>query len=156
MTFAILRRLHAIIGNALDEIEGVYRSHGYSTPSGSASCRKTPDRPSSSLGPSVPHPLDKTSQSTLYSAYVSPPPSPSVATCPDSIAADLDFPSLDVPCNPSSLSELLTSDPTVLSAIGQIIAAAGQLTATVQTPFLTLCDAIMGVCCQYEIYGGTR
>jgi hypothetical protein len=54
------------------------------------------------------------------------------------------------------LSELLTSDPTVLSAIGQIIAAAGQLTATVQTPFLTLCDAIMGVCRQYEIYGGTR
>ena len=138
MTFVILRRLHTIIGDALDEIEGVYRSHGYSTQS------KTSDGSYSS----VPHPSDKFSQST-FAAYASPPPSPSTPTRWDSIGphcSNLDFPSLDEPCNPTSLSEVLTSDPTVLSAISKIIAAAGQLTVTVQTPFLTLCDAIMGVC----------
>lgn len=144
MTFAVLRRLHAIIGDALDEIEGVYKLHGYSTPSGSAGYRKTPIR-TNSLDQSLPYPLDKASQSTLFSAYVSPPPSPSTATCSHPVVENLDFPSLDAPCNPTALSELLTSDPKVLSAIGQIIAAAGQLTATVQTPFLSLCDAIMGV-----------
>src|SRR5258708_33333184 len=127
MTFAILRRLHAIIGNALDEIEGVYKSHGCSTPSMSPNCRKTPDHTTSSMDQSVPHPFDKPSQST-FSVYASPPPSPSVATWSDSTVpqpSHLDFPSLDAPCNPTSLSELLTSDPTVLSAISQIIAAAG-------------------------------
>ena len=147
MTFAILRRLHTIIGDALDEIEGVYKSHGYSTTSESTNCRKTPDNMSSSMDQSAPYPLDKAPQLT-FSAYASPPPSPSMATWSDSTVANssnLDFPSLDAPCNPTSVSEALTSDPTVLSAISQIIAAAGQLTATVQTPFLTLCDAVMGV-----------
>ena len=56
-------------------------------------------------------------------------------------SSNLDFPSLDAPCNPTSLSEALTI---VLSAISQIISVAGHLMATVQTPFLTLCDAVMG------------
>ncbi|PPQ94314.1 hypothetical protein CVT25_005044, partial [Psilocybe cyanescens] len=59
-------------------------------------------------------------------------------------APTIDFPSLDAPCNPTSLAEALTSHPTVLAATCRIVAAAGQLSATVQTPFLTLCDATMG------------
>ncbi|KAJ7821679.1 hypothetical protein B0H14DRAFT_2371207, partial [Mycena olivaceomarginata] len=34
--------------------------------------------------------------------------------------------------------------PTVVAAINRIVAAAGQMAATVQVPFLTLCDAGMG------------
>ncbi|EKM77727.1 hypothetical protein AGABI1DRAFT_11256, partial [Agaricus bisporus var. burnettii JB137-S8] len=55
----------------------------------------------------------------------------------------LDFPSLDACCDPSSLSEMLTQNPDVIAAINRIIAACGQMTATVQTPFLTICDATM-------------
>ncbi|PPQ92568.1 hypothetical protein CVT25_010511, partial [Psilocybe cyanescens] len=100
------------------------------------------------------------SASTNSQAYVSPPPSPLMATSPQSASASsglsstpasvpdaaptIDFPSLDAPCNPASLAEALTSHPTVLAATCRIVAAAGQLSATVQTPFLTLCDATMG------------
>ena len=98
MTFTVLRSLHTIVGEALDEIEGIYASSGCSSPSESTS-----------------------------------------STIP------LDFPSLDVPCDQTSPSEALTTHPAVLLAISRIIAAAGQMSATVQTPFLSLCDATMGV-----------
>jgi len=89
-------------------------------------------------------------------AYASPPPSPSMAThtqpIPPPLASTpssgstnpLDFPSLDVPYGWMSLYKALTTHPVVLSAISRIIAAAGQMSATVQTPFLSLCDASMG------------
>ncbi|KAF8995998.1 hypothetical protein BDQ17DRAFT_1330195 [Cyathus striatus] len=55
----------------------------------------------------------------------------------------LDFPSLDDPYDPTSPAEMLTSHPTVVVAINRILAAAGQMTATVQTPFMAICDATM-------------
>lgn len=157
MTFAVLRSLHTIVGDALDDIERVYASHGYSSLSEPTSIPQSPGKwtPSS---PSIPDSKDtilKQAVSTTQ-AYVSPPPSPSMATHsqpippPTSIPSSgstspLDFPSLDAPYDQTSLSEALTTHPVVLLAISRIIAAAGQMSATVQTPFLTLCDATMGV-----------
>jgi hypothetical protein len=162
MTFAVLRSLHAIIGDALDEMEGVYGSHGYSIPHVSATSR-TPenvsfmhDKLSSSKSPTAEK--GHKNPGLTSDPYVSPPPSPSVATWPDSEVAgspNLDFPSLDSPYNQTSLSEALTSHPTVIAAIGRIIAAAGQLSASVQTPFLTLCDATMGVCLKLRVLLGS-
>ncbi|PPQ86971.1 hypothetical protein CVT25_009763 [Psilocybe cyanescens] len=174
MTIAALRSLHAIIGNAIDDIECVYAAN-HSNPT---SARHTPEKlfSSSPIAAQSPTPIsvssgrnrNPVSASTNSQAYVSPPPSPSMATSPQSAPAssglgcitvpmpvpvtvpdpaptiDLDFPSLDAPCNPVSLAEALTSHPTVLAATCRIVAAAGQLSATVQTPFLTLCDATMG------------
>ncbi|KDR70150.1 hypothetical protein GALMADRAFT_76264 [Galerina marginata CBS 339.88] len=159
MTITVLRSLHAIIGDAIDDIERVYASHGYSMTSEATTNGKTSERTSSTSGyshededaVSLPahEPLLSTSQ-----AYVSPPPSPSMAAPsypdPPSISSTSstkssppDFPSLDAPCDPTSLSEALTTHPVVLAAIGRIVAATGQLNATVQTPFLSLCDATM-------------
>jgi hypothetical protein len=45
------------------------------------------------------------------------------------------------------LSEDLTAHPTVTMAIDCVVAAAVQISAAVQTPFLTLCNASMGVSC---------
>lgn len=124
MTFASLRALHAIFGNALDEIERVYALH-------SADCNSpaTPGR--------IPHP------------YASPPSTPGTSqpafTKTAAHSRILDFPSLDQPCDPNSPNEALTSDPAVIIAIGNIVSAAGQIAAIVQNPFLTLCDASMGV-----------
>jgi hypothetical protein len=145
MTFAVLRSLHTIIGEALDDIERIYASHGYPSPSEPTSAPHSTD---GTLKPS-----HKLTVSTAQ-AYASPPPSPSMATHAQPIpppptssgsTSPLDFPSLDAPCNQTSLSEALTTHPVVLLAISRIIAAAGQISATVQTPFLTLCDATMGV-----------
>lgn len=154
MTFAILRSLHAIIGDALDEMESVYRSNGYSIPN----THNTPENASfmpDKISPrkSLSKPLaaikaGNKSSGLLFDPYVSPPPSPSTATWTDSDAAEssnMDFPPLDLPYDQTSLSEVLTSHPTVIAAIGRIIAAAGQLSASVQSPFLTLCDVTMGV-----------
>ncbi|PPQ90602.1 hypothetical protein CVT25_007547 [Psilocybe cyanescens] len=173
MTIAALRSLHAIIGDAIDDIERVYAAN-HSNPT---SARHTPEKlfPSSpSTAAQRPTPIsissgrnrNPISASTKSQAYVSPPPSPSMATSPQSASAPsglsstpvpvpvpgpgpdeaptIDFPSLDAPCNSTSLAEALTSHPTVLAATCRIVAAAGQLSATVQTPFLTLCDATMG------------
>ncbi|KAJ7694898.1 S-adenosyl-L-methionine-dependent methyltransferase, partial [Mycena rosella] len=128
MTFAVLRALHAILGDALNDIEAVYTQADPSpipTPPPPPSHRKAP---------------------SFSKAYASPPPSPSSAL-PDPTAANptrLDFPSLDAPCDPASPSEQLTAHPAVVAAINRIVAAAGQLAASVQVPFLSLCDASMG------------
>ncbi|KAF7304344.1 Ich1 protein [Mycena chlorophos] len=103
MTFAVLRALHTIVGDALSEIEHVYAD--------------------------------------VAGPYASPPPSP---TSPAPTSTVPDFPALDAPSDPSSLSEQLTAHPTVAAAITRIVAAAGQLSATVHPPFLTICDAAMG------------
>ncbi|KZT06629.1 uncharacterized protein LAESUDRAFT_725719 [Laetiporus sulphureus 93-53] len=42
------------------------------------------------------------------------------------------------------LSEALTTHPAVLAAASRLVAACGQLSAAVQRPFLTVCDAAMG------------
>ncbi|KAF7368821.1 O-methyltransferase [Mycena venus] len=123
MTFAVLRALHAILGDALHDIEAVYAS------------AQPEDSP----------PTHKTANS-FSRVYASPPPSPSSSAvqAPISSVSGLDFPSLDAPYDPSSPAEQLTTHPTVVAAINRIVAAAGQMAATVQVPFLTLCDAGMG------------
>ncbi|KAF8184846.1 O-methyltransferase [Pholiota molesta] len=165
MTIAVLRSLHEIIGHAIDEIEHTYASHGRSTDSGPSSTCQTPiqtpiatgDGSEGSRGADKP-PISRHKQSLSNSqAYVSPPPSPSTTTSSCHISSPqtspateqssilpVDFPLLDAPCDPGSLSEALTTHPAVLNAIGRIVAAAGQLGVTVQTPFLTLCEATMG------------
>ncbi|KAJ7348063.1 hypothetical protein DFH08DRAFT_960419 [Mycena albidolilacea] len=67
-----------------------------------------------------------------------------VYASPPSFSPTLDFPSLDAPYKPALTAEQLTAHPTVGAAINRIVAAAGQMAATVQVPFLTLCDAGMG------------
>ncbi|KAJ6551774.1 hypothetical protein B0H19DRAFT_1297609 [Mycena capillaripes] len=124
MTFAVLRALHAILGDALHDIEAVYADQQH------------------------PQPTHKKANS-FSCAYASPPPSPSSSSvpCTNPLAGTvngLDFPSLDAPYDANSPAEQLTAHPTVVAAINRIVAASGQLAASVQTPFLLLCDAAMG------------
>ena len=96
------------------------------------------------------------SQNKSYSTSpspLSPPPSPSIYSAD---LVDVDFPSLDAPFESGSLAETLTSNPVVTTAINRIVAAAGQLSATVQIPFLTICDASMGVSPQKYPTRGTH
>ena len=117
-TLASLRALHALIGDALDDVEQVFVSYQPSvhSPTGSES-----------------------SGSAQYSS------SPSISGDDKPSRAPLDFPSLDEPYDPLSPAEALLSHPTVVRATKLIISATGQLAATVQRPFLTICDATMGV-----------
>jgi hypothetical protein len=196
MTFAVLRALYGIIGEALDDIERVYQSQGQDPTDGvavdgdrdrelSARDWSPQSSPRSTTKPSknfsnkrssiIRHrsSLSGGSFSAMCSkAYASPPPSPCVtnieqrfeskvpkiplptastinisaksssATPPTS---RVDFPSLDAPFDPTSPSETLTSHPKVVAAINRIVGACGQMTATVQTPFLTICDSVMSV-----------
>lgn len=146
MTFSILRTLHGIIGEALDEIEAIYALHGSQNKS-AAGKENVPDqasRPPSGRSDRTYH-RPALSINSLSNVYASPPPSPCVKTDASYHSFPLDFPSLDACCDPSSLSEMLTQNPDVIAAINRIIAACGQMTATVQTPFLTICDATMSV-----------
>lgn len=159
MTFSVLRTLHGIIGEALDDIEAVYAPYrprdkppgesevpglsGHSLHGGSAE--------HSNICPAV-------SISTPSAAYASPPPSPCTKTetaeslpRPSFDFPSFDFPSLDAPYDPSSAAEALTQHPDVVRAINRIVAACGQMTATIQAPFLTLCDAIMAVRSAYPL-----
>ena len=49
--------------------------------------------------------------------------------------------------------EDLTSHPEVIAAVTRIVAACGQMSASVQKPFLTLCDAAMGVSVTDQRFG---
>jgi len=117
-TFASLRALHALIGDALDDVERIFLSYQppLHSPTGSES-----------------------SGSTQYS------PSPRVSEDEEQNRAPLDFPSLDEPYDPLSPAEALLSHPTVIHATKLMVSATGQLAAMVQRPFLTICDATMGV-----------
>lgn len=42
-------------------------------------------------------------------------------------------------------AERLSASPAVLAAVSRLVAACGQMSASVQRPFLTVCDAAMGV-----------
>ncbi len=63
----------------------------------------------------------------------------------------VDYPSLDVPFYKNSApgttntAEDLTSDPAVMTAANTIVAACGQIAATLHKPFFQLCEANMGV-----------
>jgi|ERR1700722_3143725 len=82
---------------------------------------------------------------TLPDSPNSIPPLPPTPTSPTTPKTTLDFPELDAPHSPSSPEESLTTHPVVVGAIAKIVAACGQMTCTVQNPFLTLCDASMSV-----------
>ncbi|KAH9942675.1 hypothetical protein B0H21DRAFT_520593 [Amylocystis lapponica] len=119
-------------------------------------------RPASS--PRSVEPRTPPSPSSSYTCFTSPQNSPSAT---HTIA--MDYPSLDLPYYPPPPSsedddglgervcgmdadaedartraEALTSHPVVIAATNRIVAACGQMTASVQRPFLTLCDAAMG------------
>lgn len=91
----------------------------------------------------------------------SPPPTPASHVFP---CAPLDYPALNNPFYPSekekaererdagaeepetrARAEALTSHPAVIAASNRLVAACGQLSASIQRPFLTICDAAMGV-----------
>ncbi|KAK7062641.1 hypothetical protein VNI00_000129 [Paramarasmius palmivorus] len=147
------KQLHAIIGDALYEIERIYAEASASgeilgSPTSPGSPRTT-DTPSS---PSSPRPKDQTTGPTLLKSgcYASPPPSPSISSFSQSSPLPtppwpnpIDFPSLDSPCDLNSASEILATHPDVIFAINKIVGACGQMSATVQPPFLNLCDAVM-------------
>lgn len=117
-TFASLRALHALVGDALDDIERIFVSHRPSmhSPTGSESSGSA--KPSSFLRTSEDQGVNR---------------------------APLDFPSLDEPYDPQSPAEALLSHPTIVHATKLIVSATGQLAAMTQRPFLTVCDAAMGV-----------
>lgn len=114
-TFASLRALHSLIGNALDDIEQIFIA--YQPPA---------DSPTSSDG-------------TKFSS------SSGISGDEGLNRIPLDFPSLDEPYDPLSPTEALLLDPTVARASKLIVSATGQLAAMVQRPFLTICDATMSV-----------
>ena len=174
MTFAVLRALHTIIGDALNEIEGVYSAHGQSlevirTEEIAESSTETTALVSSPLSSpgtrgtdshSRPRHKPALSNGTSY-AYVSPPPSPCISSPPERIPRPLDHqsgsrtPALDLIITRHPLRSKLairgfscTSDCYISNqsrCINRVVAATGQISATVQTPFLSLCDASMGV-----------
>ncbi|KAJ7171095.1 O-methyltransferase [Mycena filopes] len=153
-TFDLLRALHSILGDAIDDIQAVYAAAG--PPQGQPEPEPEP------VGVPDAPPTHRKANS-FSRAYASPPPSPgtSSASTPTSStfssssfttpstpynlnATGLDFPSPTLPFAPHSPAEQLTAHPTVAAAINRILAASGQLASIVQTPFLTLCDASMG------------
>ncbi|KAI0794881.1 S-adenosyl-L-methionine-dependent methyltransferase [Abortiporus biennis] len=148
MTFANLRALHALIGSAIDDIEKVYNDN---------SAKFTPVVPSSS-----PPFQQKRMRSRAYTLPASTNTTPVFLPDPP-----LDFPDLDSPAPPPppssstpeftpvasseskeeerrKKSEKLSTHPEVVAAASKIVAACGQISAMVQKPFLTLCDAAMG------------
>jgi hypothetical protein len=148
MTFATLRALQAIIGDAIDEIYAAYASQSRPCSSSLNSNFATPS-PSSSSPPPSPSkqhrsptpPLLSLSNHTLSSA--SHYSSSNTPIHPSDHDAILDFPDLNFPGDPSSPAEQLTSRPDVANAISRIVAAASQLAIVVRSPFLTICDATM-------------
>ncbi|ESK91595.1 ich1 protein [Moniliophthora roreri MCA 2997] len=152
MTFSALRQLHAIIGDALEEMEQVYAE---ASASGEILNSSTPGSPRAADVSSSSSPCTKESPgASLFKSgcYASPPPSPSISTYSQTSplstpstppSTPIDFPSLDSPWDPNSQSEMLTTHPDVVFAINKIIGACGQISATVQQPFLYLSDAVM-------------
>jgi hypothetical protein len=146
MTFSTLRALQAIIGDAIDEIHAIYASRLGSPPpspissSSSSSSTPPPSPPKQHRSPTPP--LLSLSNNTLSSAshYSSSNTTPLPSSVYD---APLDFPDLDLPGDPSSPAEQLTSRPDVANAISRIVAAASQIAVVVRSPFLTICDASM-------------
>ena len=149
MTFATLRALQAIIGDAIDEIYAAYASesrHHLGSPSpppslSSSSSSTPPPSPKRHRSPTPPllslsHSNRTLSSASHYSSSDAPVP-------PSDHDAVFDFPDLDLPGDPSSPAEQLTSRPDVANAISRVVAAASQLAVIVRSPFLTICDATM-------------
>lgn len=130
MTFATLRALQAIIGGAIDEIYAAYTAEQDPSPPSSPKRHRSPTPPLLSL-----------SNHTLSSASHYSQSQSSNPQIPHDYL--LDFPDLNLPGDPSSPAEQLTSRPDVANAISRIISAASQLAVVVRPPLLTICDASM-------------
>lgn len=102
----------------------------------------------------IPVPVFETS-STLpklaSSATVTPASSPRLPTAP-LLTIDVESLGTSPSVDPTQRRrewhkkcEDLTTHPEVIKAVNKIVAACGQLSAAVQKPFLTVCDAAMGV-----------
>lgn len=157
MTFAALRSLYALIGDALDDIERVYQDASFDAPPA------TPATPYDVLAsPTTPYRRHRTLSSLeedetgpIHFPMGRPPKTPRRGHRGAGSSTDfqlLDFPALDNPYYPTEghaqeedAAESLASHPDVIAATNRIVAACGQIGATVHRPFLTLCDAAMGV-----------
>ncbi len=149
MTFATLRALHAIIGSAIDEIYAAYTSQ-HPNPSSSP-----PSSPKHHRSPTPP--LLSISNHTLSSASnYSQSQSSNTQIPPSTHDLFLDFPDLNLPGDPSSPAEQLTSRPDVANAISRIISAATQLAVVVRPPLLTICDASMIVRVAFFFFNLTK
>ncbi|KAH7890345.1 hypothetical protein F5I97DRAFT_15030 [Phlebopus sp. FC_14] len=143
-TFATLRALHALVGEALDDIQRVFsQSQLISTPSPPSSLCSSP------AYPGTPEPVS--SFPTTPSASFPPTPLSSMfpyetnpSSLPYSAAAHIvDYPSPDNPFIPTSTAEQLAAHPDAAAAAMRIVAACGQISNIVHKPFLSLCDGLM-------------
>ncbi|KAH9830194.1 S-adenosyl-L-methionine-dependent methyltransferase [Rhodofomes roseus] len=201
MTFATLRALHNIIGDALDDIENVFR-HA-SAASDPLDALRSPISPS----PSPLSPYSTNAGATPYSPYSPYSPTSSVSQSPGDVATQAGYGAADSPRTPTfgattrkmgmapcavptpppsgrtqgagrpgapeldwpvldeayyddgaaararrEVAERLSESPVVLAAVSRLVAACGQMCASVQRPFLTVCDAAMG----YHLPAGLR
>ncbi|TFK81372.1 hypothetical protein K466DRAFT_502247 [Polyporus arcularius HHB13444] len=158
MTFAALRSLYALIGDALDDIERIYRDASLDssspTPTTPYAVLTSPCTPYRRRAPRAEDDDETEDEYVPYSAARSPK-TPRRTGNGASLDSDvtvnvLDFPSLDMPYYPTEehdqsldAAESLASHPDVIAATNRIVAACGQIGATVHRPFLTLCDAAM-------------
>jgi hypothetical protein len=132
-TFATLRALHALMGDALDDIHRIFSN--CSTPhSSQCSSPAFPDSPEPVSVPATPMSSTFSTQASSYGT-------------PSSPLSNLqhDYPSPFLPYMSSSIAEKLAAGPAVTAAATRIIAAAGQITSIVQKPFLFMSDASMMV-----------
>jgi hypothetical protein len=156
-TFATLHALHAIIGNALDDIQRVFsQSIPPATPSPLSSQCSSPVYPSSP----EPSPCTSSFPTTPSTSFPPTPLSAVFASALDQPSRTtnvnmsiIDYPSPDITFAPASLSEQLAAHPDACVAASRIVAACGQLSTIVHKPFLSLCDALMGVCTFYPVIG---
>lgn len=141
-TFATLRALHLVIGDALDDIQRVFSQ---------SSLPDFPPSPASQCSsPVYPNSPDPSPAASPFPAAppASFPPTPLSATFPpaDTPVPFVDYPSPDLPYVSDSPGEQLTLHPDAVAAALRIVAACGQMSNIVHKPFLSLCDAIMSVC----------
>ncbi|KAH7909090.1 S-adenosyl-L-methionine-dependent methyltransferase, partial [Hygrophoropsis aurantiaca] len=136
-TFSTLRALHALIGDAIDDIHRVFTDSPPSSP------RKFDFYPSSPYKQRFSSPSPRELSFPSPSTCTFPSPSTSDFPC-SSLDREIDFPNPYVPYDPSSPAELLAAHPQAAAAASRIVAACGQLATIVQKPFLVLCDASMG------------
>ena len=160
MTFASLRSLYALIGEALDDVERIYRDASLEssspTPATPYTVLTSPCTPYRRRAPRPTYDEDTEDEYVPISGARTPktPRRTGTGTSLDSDVTlnMLDFPALDMPYYPTEehdpavdAAESLASHPDVIAATNRIVAACGQISASVHRPFLTLCDAAMGV-----------
>lgn len=132
-TFATLRALHALMGDALDDIHRIFSDS--STPhSSQCSSPAFPDSPEPVSVPATPLSSTFSTQTSSYGTPLSPLSN-----------LQYDYPSPSLPYISSSPAEKLAACPAATAAATRIISAAGQITSIVQKPFLFMSDASMVV-----------